>query len=162
MNISVSKEAFVFLCSTLSGAGIFLLYDLFRVLRKNAGAGGLFTAISDGLFWQLAFVFMFFVIFDVNNGIVRFYEIVGALLGALCYGLTLSPPILRLLDAFMAFFSKFFKVFLKILLTPLIFMYNIINRYVLVARRPIAKLFRRWKRNAAKSLKQTHRFIRKK
>ncbi len=161
MRVSISREAFVFLCSAMSGAGLFLLYDLFRILRKTVGVGRLFTGIQDCLFWILSFIFMFCVIFYVNNGVVRFYEILGAILGAICYGFTLSAPILRILDAIIGIFSKFFKIFFKILLTPLTFAYNIINRYIYVALRPIRKLLRHWRRQILKHLKQTHRFIRK-
>ena len=162
MDFSVSKEAFIFLCSCFCGAGIFLLYDLFRTIRKSAGAGsGLLTDVQDCLFWVLAFLLMFFMIFHINRGILRFYEILGAALGALLYGLTLSPHVLRLFALITRFFSQFFKLFLKILLTPLFFTYNILNRCICLALRPLFKLFRRMKRRISESLKHTRKFIRK-
>ena len=89
MDFSVSKEAFIFLCSCFCGAGIFLLYDLFRTIRKSAGAGsGLLTDVQDCLFWVLAFLLMFFMIFHINRGILRFYEILGAALGAMVANLS--------------------------------------------------------------------------
>ena len=60
---SVSKEAFVFLCSTAGGAAIFFVYDLFRLLRKKSGYLALFTHIQDVVFWLVAFSIMFFVVF---------------------------------------------------------------------------------------------------
>ncbi|MBQ9914783.1 MAG: spore cortex biosynthesis protein YabQ, partial [Clostridia bacterium] len=69
MDFDLTREAFVFLCSCACGAGIFLLYDLFRSIRKSAGGGTALTDLQDCLFWVLAFVVMFFVIFYINNGV---------------------------------------------------------------------------------------------
>ncbi|MBE7022658.1 MAG: hypothetical protein E7414_05550 [Ruminococcaceae bacterium] len=139
MGISVSKEAFVFLCSALTGAGICLLYDIFRLLHRAGRPGGFLLQVQDVLFWVLAASVMFFVIFYVNNGSVRLYELIGAALGALLYSLTLSKWVFLIFNQIIAFFSAFFKKILKILLTPLLFMYNIMYRCI----KPILRLFKR-------------------
>lgn len=130
MSVSVSHEAFVFLCATLTGMGISFLYDMFRLLRQSAPSDGIFLHVQDIVFWLLAAVMMFFAMLYVNNGKVRFYEFLGAALGAVIYGFALSKLVLRFLRFILHFFSLFFKKFLKILLTPLLFMYNIMYRCV--------------------------------
>ncbi len=161
-DFSVSKEAFVFLCSALSGAVIFFVYDLFRLTRKKSGADRLFIHIQDGMFWLIAFLIMFFVIFFVNNGTLRFYEILGAALGALIYGLTLSGWVFSLLEKTVDIFSRIFKVFLKILLTPLYFMYNILYKYICLLLRPFIRFGRFTAKRLAESLKRSSRMIKKK
>ncbi len=162
MDFSVSKEAFVFLCSAAGGALIFLVYDLFRAVRLFAGGGGLFVQVQDGAFWLIALGIMFYVIFTVNSGTVRFYEILGAALGAALYGFLLSGLILKLLHTLLRLFSEIFKVFLKILLTPLVFVYNILYRYICLLFRPFTRFCRLLFRKTAEGVKRTGRMIKKK
>lgn len=157
MSVSVSHEAFVFLCAALTGGCISFLYDLFRLLRQGAQTEGFFVHVQDLVFWLLACGMMFFVMLYVNNGSVRFYEFLGAALGALLYCLTLSKLVLRLLRFILRFFSVFFKKFLKILLTPLLFMYNImyrcVNPVICALVRLARRLFRRLKEGMIRSRK---------
>lgn len=162
MDFSVSKEAFVFVSCVLCGGVLFFIYDLFRVIRQKAGSGRALTHIQDGVFWVVAFVIMFYLIFTVNRGTMRFYEILGAALGALLYGITLSPWVLKILNNLIDFFSKIFKVFLKILLTPLFFAYNILYRYICLLFRPFLKIGRFLLRRLTENVKRTGRMIKKK
>lgn len=162
MDFSISKEAFVFLCSLAGGSLIFLVYDLFRVIRHNARGGVFFLHVQDAIFWLIAFTIMFFVIFTVNNGTVRFYEILGAVLGAVLYGVFLSDWVLRLINYLISIFSKIFKVFLKILLTPLFFAYNILYRYMYLIFRPFWRFWRFVLRRLTETVKRTGRMIKKK
>lgn len=161
-DFSVSKEAFVFLCSVLCGAVIFFVFDLFRLLRKKSGACTFFVHIQDGMFWLIAFLIMFFVIFYANNGTLRFYEILGASLGALIYGFTLSGWVFWLLEKVTDLFSGIFKFFLKILLTPLYFAYNILYRYICLLLRPFMRFGRFAAIRLTESLKRSGRMIKKK
>jgi len=162
MDFSVSKEAYVFLCCVLCGGVLFFVYDLFRVIRKKARVGRLLTHLQDGIFWALAFVIMFYLIFTVNRGTLRFYEILGAALGALLYGVSLSKWVLCCLSFLVDFFSKIFKKFLKILLTPLFFTYNILYRYICLLFRPFLKIGRFLLRRLTENVKRTGRMIKKK
>ena len=162
MEISVTREAFVFICSVLCGGLIFLLYDLFRLIRRKTKGDMIVVHVQDGLFWILALCLLFFCVFHVNNGVLRLYEIIGAGLGALLYGLTLSPLVLRLLDQILKTFAKIFKFFCKILLTPLLFAYNIMYRCLCFIFLPLKTLAKRGFRRFVKSLRRSVRFIKKK
>ncbi len=161
-DFSISKEALVFLASSAGGALIFFVYDLFRVLRKKVDAGGILIHIQDGIFWLIAFSIMFFVVFHVNNGTVRFYELLGAGLGAAIYGFALSSSVLKILNWLLTVFSKIFRIFLKILLTPLYFAYNILYRYICLILRPVMRFGRFVTVRFCESVKRTGRMIKKK
>ena len=158
MNFSVSKEVFVFASAAAAGAGLYFLYDLFRLMRRTSSPDSVLVQVQDAVFWILAAGVMFFVILYTNNGIVRFYELLGAGLGALLYGIILSDLILRILTRILLFFSGFFKKILKILLTPLLFTYNIICRCV----RPAVRLFRRVGNRLKKDLIRSGKLMKKK
>lgn len=161
MEISVTHEAFVFLCSALCGGALFFVYDLFRLIRLNVGEGYWMVQLHDILFWLTALTITFFTVLYINNGSIRFYELLGAGLGAILYGLTLSAPILKLFNRILAFFSKIFKIFLKILLTPLVFMYNIMYRGVCCILLPLRRLWRRLFRRLHTSLRRAVRYAKK-
>ena len=130
MYVSMTDDFFIFLYSCLSGALIFLFCDIVSVTLRQKTCSLLVINICDGICVIVACAIMIFVTFSVTRGIVRAFEFFGALLGAVLYKLTLS----RL---FRAVFCKitdgiltFFKFFLKILLTPLRFMYKMINKCI--------------------------------
>lgn len=162
MEFSVTHEAFVFVCSALCGSALFFVYDLFRLIKRKSGASRLMQNLQDAVFWLTALAISFFTVLYANNGAIRFYELVGALLGAILYGFTLSPWILKLLDKILDIFSKIFKFFLKILLTPLLFMYNIMYRWISCMYTPLRRLARRMVRQLRESLRRTVRFAGKK
>ncbi len=143
MDFSISKEVSVFLASIAAGVLICIVYDLFRVIRLRAKTSAILTDVQDILFWVVATVVMFFVIFHVNNGAVRWYQFFGAVLGAVVYLLTASRFVLRGIGLLIDFFTKIFVFFLKILLTPLLFTYNIIHKCIVVIFVPIYRLLRR-------------------
>ncbi len=162
MEISVAQEIFIFLSSMAAGGAICLLYDLFRVMRLQENVGQMLIHVQDLVFWLLAFGIMFFVVFFVNNGTLRFYEFLGAFSGAFLYEIFLSSRILKLLGFAVTFFSKIFKVFLKILLTPLAFMYNIVYRCICIFLRPILRFGRALLRRIQCGIRQATRMLRRK
>lgn len=157
MNFSITFEVFTLLYSTLAGITIAAIYDLFKILRKTTKAGIFFSAITDIVFWILATAIMFFVIFNVNNGKLRWYQFFGAFSGGIIWFLLFSRPFIFLICRFIDIFFKIFEFFLKILLTPLKFMYNIIYVSLSFVFSPVLRLFKRTFRkicyNIGKSVK---------
>ncbi len=162
MEVSISKEAFVFLCSSLTGGLIVFVYDLFQVIRRMSTVDFFMTHIEDGLFWIITFCIVFFSVLYINNGILRMYELLGAVLGGVLYKMTLSGLITVILQRFLTFFSKFFQLFLKILLTPIRFVYNIIYGCLYLLFKPLTLWLQKGYRRFLESVKRTRRFVKKK
>lgn len=144
MEFSIAQEAYVFLASVLAGLCICVIYDLLRVIRSFAKPSAAITDIEDILFWGISAIVMFFVVFYTNFGNVRWYEFFGVLLGSVLYFFTLSKLVYCILRKAIVFFLKIFIFFCKILLTPLLFTYNIIYKSVLFLCRPFARLITKW------------------
>ncbi|MBP3337181.1 MAG: spore cortex biosynthesis protein YabQ [Clostridia bacterium] len=140
MNLGVTHEAVVFLFSVLSGIFIGFVGDLFYLLRKKSENFRIFIDITDIIFWILCAIIMFAVIFFANNGQIRWYEFLGVFLGSILYKFTLSKPILVIFELILRIFFKIFKLFFKILLTPLIFLYNIVFEGIMCIFRPFFKM----------------------
>ncbi len=146
MHISMTDECYIFLYSCLSGALICFFYDLVFLALRQKKCSLFVLNICDGICVIVACAIMLFVTFSVSQGIVRAYEFFGALLGAVFYKLTLSRLFCFILCKMIDGILIFFKVFLKILLTPLKFMYKMINKCIkgllCPIVRPVKKLFR--------------------
>jgi len=143
MDFSISKEVFILLSSSLSGALISVIFDLFKLLRKKAHTGTILSAIHDIVFWIIATAIMFFTVFYVSNGRLRWYQFLGAISGSLLYFLILSRPLSFFLERFFDIFFKFFEFFLKILLTPLKITYNILDVSLSFLISPIVRILKK-------------------
>ncbi|MBR5156721.1 MAG: spore cortex biosynthesis protein YabQ [Clostridia bacterium] len=143
MEFSIAQEAYVFLASALCGVFISVIYDVLRVIRLYAKTSYAVTNIEDIIFWFIALIIMFFTVFYTNYGYVRWYEFLGVFLGALLYFLTISKTVCMVLKKFIEIFFKIFVFFCKILLTPLVFTYNIIYKSILFIFVPVFKFFQK-------------------
>lgn len=128
MEVSVSGQLYVFLAMSVCGACSGLVFDIFRVIRKTFLCSNLTTSLSDILFWLIISLGMFFSLFSISGGEIRWHEIIGVVLGSIIYFLTISRLFMALLGAVMRFVTKIFLTILKIILTPLVFLYKMIKR----------------------------------
>lgn len=143
MGFSVSHELFVLLYSSLAGVLIALIFDIFRIIRKKVSTGMFLSAAQDILFWIVATLIMFFVIYFANKGTLRLYQFVGAFSGAFLYFLLLSRWITLFLCRFIDIFCKILEFFLKILLTPLKITYKLLCVSLSFSVLPIVKLLKK-------------------
>ena len=55
----------------------------------------LLVAVEDLIFWLLASLFIFTMIFHENNGIIRGFSIIGMLLGIILYHFSISDVLVK-------------------------------------------------------------------
>lgn len=142
MGISVSHELTVLLFSALSGSIISLIFDMLKIIRKKSSAGIFISALSDVLFWLFATIIMFFAIYFINRGKLRFYQFAGAIIGAILYFSLLSEWISAFLRHFIDIFCRIFEFFFKILLTPLKISYKLLCVSLSFVAKPVIRLLR--------------------
>lgn len=114
MTVSVSAQAFTFLCSVLGGVAIAVIYDIFRITRKAFKTGSVVTYIEDLVFWLLVAVVMFTMVYYSNEGELRGYLFLGTLLGVVFYALLLSKPVM---DSSMFIINILRKIFKAVYFT---------------------------------------------
>jgi spore cortex biosynthesis protein YabQ len=90
MNPAITIELQFFLLSILWGGLLLLAYDVLRIFRRLIKHGIILVAIEDLIFWLLASLFIFTMIFQKNNGIIRGFSIIGMLLGIILYHFSIS------------------------------------------------------------------------
>lgn len=121
------EQAYLFLVFSLTGVSIGILFDFFRVLRKTYKTSDIITYIEDIIFWILAGIIILYSIWYFNNGEIRLFMVIGIILGALIYTLTLSNIFIKINSFLMSIIKKILKFLYKIFSMPI----NIIKKAVI-------------------------------
>lgn len=143
MEVSVSNQVYVFFIMVLAGLGCGFLFDLTRVWRKLLRPGKVSTGASDLIFWLLISAGLFFTVFTVNNGELRWFELLGLMFGCIIYFLAFSRICMTVFGAVAKFLAKILLTIFKIVLTPIVFLYRMVKRPFVWIGRLFGKLFGR-------------------
>lgn len=107
----ITNQVYVFFCSILIGAVLTLIFDCFRLMRRNKKTRDLIVYIQDILFWIIVAIVIIISAFITNSGELRGYMFIGYILGSMFYLLLFSRLILKI---FGTVFDKIDLVFEKI------------------------------------------------
>lgn len=151
MEVSGANQLYVFGIMIICGAAGGAVFDLFRAVRKSFGANMLTTSLGDILFWFIISAGITAVIFSVNSGQIRWFEIIGIALGGILYFLLLSSLVMSVMGFVFKIFIKIFSTILKFVLTPIFFLYKMIKR-------PFCWLIKKASRFLKKSIKRASVF----
>lgn len=95
--------------------GIFLavIYDCIRIFRRLIVHGVFWMSVEDILFWMFAGLVTFMVCFIEDAGNIRWFAVVGEILGAYMYNRTIGPFLVKYVSLVLYFPVKVFKKALK-------------------------------------------------
>ncbi|MBP1753801.1 MAG: hypothetical protein H6Q59_199 [Firmicutes bacterium] len=96
MNPSITIELQFFLISVLWGGILLVVYDALRIIRRLIRHGAFLIAIEDLIYWLAASLFIFAMIFQKNNGIIRGFSVIGMLLGSILYHFAVSEELVKI------------------------------------------------------------------
>jgi len=145
MNQSIYTELQFFLISILWGAIILLVYDLLRILRRVVKHNAIILGVEDLIFWILTSLFIFAMIYEKNDGIIRGFSVIGVTLGMVLYHYIFS-------DLFVNVLTKL----IQMLLSPFAYAIKMVKRFLhfvfIKGKRVLSFLIRRLKKQT-KSVK---------
>ena len=106
----------IFLLHTLwTGVLIALVYDGLLVLRKTIPHNAFWLALEDIGYWFFCAIYVFLWLYRESSGTLRWYAVVGALVGMWLYKKTLSGLLLKtgtfVLEKLLRIFGKLLMVF---------------------------------------------------
>lgn len=89
-------------------AGVFMaaLYDLLRIFRNIAAHSPLLTGVEDILYWCASGIYLFYVIYQGNDGVIRIYALFSIGLGAFLYHTGPSTVMVKYSSAFLRKIGK--------------------------------------------------------
>ncbi len=105
---TIVGEGGLLLVSFLFGIGLMMLYDVFRIFRHIVKHGTVLFAIEDIFYWLFCAIGIFAMLYQENDGLLRWFVLGGVAIGMLLENSLLSPWIIRL-------FVKIIRVWLKML-----------------------------------------------
>ncbi|MFT4145785.1 MAG: spore cortex biosynthesis protein YabQ [Mobilitalea sp.] len=129
MNNAIATELQFFLISILWGVIILFVYDFLRIFHRIIKHNTVILAIEDIIFWVIASVFIFAMIYNSNNGIIRGFSVIGVSLGMVFYHYTISDFIVNSITRL-----------IKLLLTPFTMAIKMVKRFYCRVRSKIRKI----------------------
>ena len=90
------NQTYLFIVFTIVGIIIGVLFDIFRILRKSFKTKDIVTYIEDIFFWILTGIIILFSMYKFSNGELRFFMIIGIIMGTLMYMITFSRYVIKI------------------------------------------------------------------
>lgn len=139
---AIGNEAVFFGVSVLSGMGLVLLYDVFRIFRRLIPHGNIWIGIEDACYWLMCTVFVFLLLYQKNDGMLRAFCFLGIALGGAVYVGVLSRFVITICVTVFGWILKFLGKVFGTLAKPFV-------RY----GKKILLFFRKWLKKVYKAIK---------
>ena len=153
----VTNQALLFAIFIINGIIIGLVFDFFRILRKSFKTKDIITYIEDILFWIITGLILLYSIFTFNNGEIRLFMFLGAILGCIFYMLIFSKFIIKINTKIITFLKDTIKKAITLILYPIKvtikFIKKIFNKPVSFIIINIKGIFKKVKLNVKSSKK---------
>lgn len=111
MSQYIISEVTFFLHSFLLGIVITMAYDGFLILRRLVNHNLLLISLEDMLFWIACAIGVFYMLYEENNGILRWFAVFAATLGMILYKKTVSAHIINIMSTVI---GKIFQILFRI------------------------------------------------
>ena len=115
----VEDQALIFIVFTFTGILLGILFDFFRVFRRTFNTIDFITYLEDILYWILAGIIVLYNIWFFNNGEIRFFMIIGIIMGAIIYSLLFSPILIKIETMILTKLKNIIMFFYKIIIIPI-------------------------------------------
>lgn len=150
MNGAILVELRFFGASVLWGVFLLVIYDFLRIERRLISHNSFFIAVEDLIYWVIASLLIFNMMFNLNDGIIRGFSILGMLIGMLMYHHILSNffvdiiagiliKIKYVIFAIINFILRPFKFILKEIKKVMGFITTLIKKLTKILRKTLKK-----------------------
>ncbi|MBW7457098.1 spore cortex biosynthesis protein YabQ [Paenibacillus sepulcri] len=127
--MSLSVQWWTMATMLLSGIGMGIVFDGYRVVSDELRIGRLWVPVLDLLYWIAATIIVFQVLSASNEGEVRAYVFLGLLLGIASYYWLFSKIVVKLVHFFIravrTLIQIIVKMFIYIVVRPLQLLYRL-------------------------------------
>jgi len=162
----INLEVQFFLTSVLYGIMLLVVYDSIRIIRRIVPHKAFFVAVEDILFWVVASIAIFIMIYERNNGTIRGFAILGMLLGMIIYNQLLSSFIVKGITFVIKQMLKGIKKVIHVVMAPIRFVWKKVRKLVKKSSESIGKVNTKFSKkikkigkNSAKQLKNAAKTV---
>ena len=140
MSQDIVQEVVFFLHSILMGLVITFAYDWILIFRELVAHGRFLMSIEDFIYWFMCGISVFYVLYKENNGVLRWFAVVGAALGMLFYKLTIKYRVINIMAKCIHKIMWFVFRIIQVMLRPLKCLFLAGRRCVRYAMRKLKKV----------------------
>lgn len=130
MNKAINLEVRFFLTSVMWGGILFILYDALRIIRRIIKHCEVIIAIQDILYWMISSVLIFRMMYQMNNGIIRGFSVLGITIGMILYKYLLSDWVVDGISYLLNTLIGWIKKLILFLMKPFRFVFRIMKKGV--------------------------------
>ncbi len=94
----ILTDALLFLDALICGMFLAAVYDVIRIFRKIVPHLNIIINVEDFIFWNISGIYLFAVIFGANNGVVRGFFLVGAVIGAYIFEKSIGEVFVKIIS----------------------------------------------------------------
>lgn len=118
MDQLIIQESRFLLYSILLGIGITFVYDCLRIFRNVVSHSGFWISVEDLFYWIFVSFCMFFLLYYENDGMLRWFAVLGTALGMFLLKKTFSPFFIKYISKLLLFFKKILARLFSFLTKP--------------------------------------------
>lgn len=119
MSQNIVNEVTFLLHSFLMGILITFVYDGFLILRRLIRHNLFLISLEDMIFWIACAIGVFYMLYEENNGVLRWFAVFGATLGMIVYKKSISSLIVNIMSTIIEYILRALYKVLRILFRPL-------------------------------------------
>ncbi len=121
MSQNIIGEVTFLMHSILLGIIITFVYDGFLILRRLIKHSLLLISLEDMIFWIACAIGVFYMLYEENNGILRWFAVFGATIGMIVYKKTISSFVVNVMSTIIEHIFKVLFKILRLLFRPIYF-----------------------------------------
>lgn len=140
MSQDIVQEVVFFLHSILMGLVITFAYDWVLIFRKLFTHGRFLMSAEDLIYWFVCGIGVFYMLYRENNGVLRWFAVMGAALGMLFYKLTVKDRFVNIMSTCIHKILWFLFRIIQIVLKPLKCLFSAARRFVRFIGRKLKKV----------------------
>ena len=140
MESPAAQENLFLFYSVIMGIYITFLYDLLRIGRRVITHNGFWVSVEDLAFWIYCAMKVFYLMHAESDGTLRWFAILGALLGMFLYKKTISPFFVKYMALIFGTVFRILRRVAGILCRPLKKLKKILKKIVRLVKIGLCKL----------------------
>lgn len=153
MIVSDAGQARVFLINIVFGIVCIMLFDLFGVIVKKCGKTTFVINAADIIYFSIAFLLIFYAGVKFNFGALRYYQIMGLLLGMVVWYTLFSRIERKVFSYLIEKAVILIKLCTKCIYAPIMFVLRVILTPLVYVETKFVKLLEKVKRKKEKIIK---------
>ncbi len=139
MSQYIVQEAVLFLHSVFMGVIITFVYDWFLIIRKLIKHGTIWISLEDFFFWIACGLGVFYMLYRENNGILRWFTVIGAMLGMICYKWLVSKKFVKIMSTCIYKIMWILVKILQVIVKPFKWLFKKLKKLTKFFRKKIKK-----------------------